>query len=330
MLMAGLAAATVTSVSTAQPQGAAHRQAMKFVASYDVILTGGVSHSNHKDSQASDPKNSVIVQSDDSYSGRGILTLKEEANGRLVPSSNSFTYQSATWSLSGQNGTNGSFSCSPPVTTTDGTVNAGGWVVGGVLYVRFLLNGTHEHNDDYDCGAHFTGFATDSEYEADSLLQVEDALPGSWIVTNADHPSVGTLSDTVDTGTDPNTRHTEARWTISIVKRSGSSQDNGPPGPSASPGPTKGTSHVCTINGTPRNDVLVGTSHDDVICGFGGNDRIVGGAGNDLIYAGKGNDTISARDKTVDRVDGGPGKDKGAFDRSPRDKIVRVERPVFG
>jgi Ca2+-binding RTX toxin-like protein len=313
----------------AQPRHASHRQGAKFVASYDVILTGGISRTKHGDSQASDPKNSVIVQSEDSYRGRGILTLKEDANGRLVPASNSFAYQSATWSLSGQNGTNGSFSCSPPITTTDGTVDVRGWVIGGVLYVRFLLSVAHEHNDDYDCGAHFTGFATDSHYESDSLLQVEDAQPGGWIVTNADHPSVGALSATQTTGAAPNTRHSDARWTISIVKRAGSSKDHGPPGPSTSPGPTKGTSRICTINGTPGNDLLLGTSHDDVICGFGGKDRIVGDAGEDLIYAGTGNDVISAQDRSLDRVDGGPGKDRGAFDRSPRDKVVRVERAVY-
>jgi Ca2+-binding RTX toxin-like protein len=324
-LMAVLAA-VAAGASPAQPT---RRAQTAFVASYDVVLEGGISRSKHSDSQASNPQDSVIVQSDDAYQGRGLVTLKEEANGQLVQSSSSFAYQSATWHLSGQNGTNGSFDCNPPVQTTDGIVKASGWVVGGVLYVRFLLSGAEEHNDKYDCGANFSGFATDSEYEAESLLAVEDNLPGSKIATSADHPAVGTLVDVEDTGTAPNTKHSDARWTITITKRSGSKNDDGPPGPNTSTGPTSGTRHVCTITGTRRNDVLVGTSGDDVICGLGGNDRIDGRGGNDLVYGGLGKDTFAAVDKTVDRVDGGPGKDKGTFDRSPRDKVARVERAVY-
>lgn len=329
ILLGVLAAAGATAVSTASPGRHSRPQAHTFVASYDVVLTGGVDRQAHRDSQASDPSKSLIVQSDDSYRGRGILTLKEEDNGRLVPASNSFAYQSATWHLSGQNGSDGSFDCQPPVTTTNGTVDAAGWVVGGVMYVRFILNGTHEHNDDYDCGAKFKGFATDSEYEGESLLQVEDAQPGGKIVTSSDHPAVGQLVDVEDSGTAPNTKHSVARWTITITKRSGSTKDDGPAGPSTSHGPTPATRRVCTINGTPHNDVLFGTSHDDVICGYGGNDRIDGSGGHDLVYGGAGKDTIQARDRTIDRVDGGPGKDTGAFDRSPRDRVVRVERASF-
>ena len=332
ILLVAVATASVTavSVSTASPARHARRRAPDFVASYDVILTGGLDRQKHSDNQASDPKNRLVVESDDSYAGRGILTLKEEDNGRLVPSSNSFAYQTATWHLSGQNGSDGSFDCSPTITTTDGTVDAAGWVVGGVLYVRFILHGTHEHNDDWNCGANFTGYATDSEYEGESLLQVEDAEAGGKVVTSADHPSVGTLIDVEDTGDAPNTKHAVAKWTIRITKRSGSKKDDGPAGPNTSRSPTSGTRKVCTINGTPRNDVLFGTSADDVICGYGGNDRIDGLGGHDLIYGGPGKDTINARDRTVDRVDGGPGKDTGKFDRSPRDRAIRVEHMSFG
>src|SRR5437763_9209454 len=190
-------AATVTTVATARIHEPARS---RFVASYDVVLSGGLTRAKHSDNLSSDPNNRVIVESDDSYDGRGILSLKEEANGRLVSSSNSFAYSSATWSLSGQNGSNGGFSCNPPIQTTNGTVNAGGWVAGGTLYVRFLLNSTQEHNDQMDCGAHFTAYATTSHYEADSLLEVEDAQPGQWIVTSSDHPAVGTLVYGEDTG----------------------------------------------------------------------------------------------------------------------------------
>jgi hypothetical protein len=331
MLFAIVAAAAVTAASTASPRRHARPDAQRFVASYDVILRGGTRHSRTKDNKASDPSDHVTSQSDDSYEGRGILSLKQEANGQLVPSSNSFAYLSATWDLSGVNGSNGSFSCHPPVTTTDGVVDADGWVVGGVMYVRFKLVGTRERNDDYDCGAKFTGYATDSTYEADSLEEVEDAQPGGMIVTSADHPSVGTISHRIDETDDPtNVFHSVSTWTVTITKRSGSRNDDGPPGPGTSNGPNRGSKRVCTINGTRRNDVLVGTSKEDIICAYGGNDRIDGRGGNDVVYGGPGKDTIQARDNELDRVDGGPGKDKGTFDSSPRDRVIRVERATFG
>jgi hypothetical protein len=279
ILLVGLAAATVTAASAGQPRSPAQPT---FVASYDVVIRGGITKSRHKDNQSSDPSNRLTTQSDDAYEGRGILSLKQEANGRLVASSNSFAYLSATWQLSGQNGSNGSFSCSPPVTTTNGSVLAVGQVTGGVMYLYLTLFRTHEHNDDYDCGAHFTGFATDSTYEADSLREVQAAQPGGIIVTSADHPSVGTISHATDDADDStNVFHSLAKWTISITKRSGSKKDDGPPGPSTSPGPSPGTRKVCTINGTPRNDVLTGTSGDDIICAYAGSDRIDGRGGNE-------------------------------------------------
>jgi Ca2+-binding RTX toxin-like protein len=321
MLRQALIALTILGL-TATTVATAKTHAQRFVASYDVVLTGGVDRSKHSDNQASDPKNHVFFQSDDSYRGRGILSLKEEANGKLVPASDSFHYLSASWHLTGQNGDNGGFSCDPPITTTDGTVNAGGWVSGGVAYLRFILNGTHEHNDDYDCGAKFTGFASDTAYEADSLLQVEAAIPGRWVSSPG-----GTFTDTEDSGTAPNTKHVFAKWTFTITRRSG--KDTSGPGPATAPKPTGSTRHVCTINGTPRNDTLFGSSGDDVICGYGGNDQIDGRGGDDLIYGGPGKDRINARDGQIDRVDGGPGTDSGTFDKKPRDRVTRVEHASF-
>ena len=307
LLVVATAGCAIAATASARPSGP------QFVASYDVVLQGGIDRTgDHQDGYTS--------HSHDTYQGRGILSLKEESNGQLVPASNSFSYQSATWDLSGVNGSNGSFSCSPPITTTDGTVDAHGWVRGGVLYVRFTLKNTHEHNDNYDCGAHFTGFATDSTYEAQSLADLETAQPGGLIVTDSDHPHVGTLTTTQDSQTSQTTKHADISWTITITKRSGSKQDDGPSNPRP----------VCTINGTAHADRLFGSSGDDIICAYGGADHVDPRGGSDIVIAGPGNDVISARDKAVDRVDGGPGHDGGTFDASPRDKLTSVERPAFG
>ena len=76
----------------------------------------------------------------------------------------------------------------------------------------------------------------------------------------------------------------------------------------------------CTIEGTINADVLTGTAGNDMICGGGGADVITGGGGSDTLLGGAGNDRIMAKDKRRDVVDGGPGRDAGAFDR----KLDRV------
>jgi hypothetical protein len=314
-LKGGLLIVVVVAIGIAATAASAHpghRTGSQFVASYDVVLEGGLDHTHHKDQGGG-----VVSDTHDNYQGRGILSLREESNGALVPSTNSFAYQSATWDLSGVNGSNGGFSCSPPVTWKDGTVDAHGWVRGGVMYVHFNLVNTSEHNDKYDCGAHFSGFASDSSYEAQSLLDLESAQPGGLFVTDSDHPHVGTVTTTLDKGSD---EHSDISWTITITKRSGSKKDDGPPNPRP----------VCTINGTAQADNLSGTGGDDIVCAYGGNDRIDPRGGHDLVLAGPGNDVISARDHALDRIDGGAGKDSGKFDAQPRDRLTSVERPAFG
>ena len=51
---------------------------------------------------------------------------------------------------------------------------------------------------------------------------------------------------------------------------------------------------------------------------------ITGGGGGDTLLGGAGNDRIMAKDKRRDVVDGGPGRDAGAFDRK-LDRVRSVE-----
>ena len=99
----------------------------------------------------------------------------------------------------------------------------------------------------------------------------------------------------------------------------------------------------CTITGTAGRDVLVGTAGHDVLCGLGGNDlldgglgndvllggsgadSLEGGAGSDILLGGTGNDLLRAWDRTRDRLDGGPGRDRAWVDPSV-DRVSHVER----
>ena len=80
----------------------------------------------------------------------------------------------------------------------------------------------------------------------------------------------------------------------------------------------------CTIEGTIKADILLGTAASETICGGGGPDVITGGGGGDTLLGGAGNDRIMAKDKRRDVVDGGPGRDAGAFDRK-LDRVRSVE-----
>jgi uncharacterized repeat protein (TIGR01451 family) len=85
-----------------------------------------------------------------------------------------------------------------------------------------------------------------------------------------------------------------------------------------------------TLRGLAGNDRLLAGSGNDRLYGGPGNDRLLGGAGNDLLYggtgsdfldAGPGNDTVHTRDRSVDTIRCGRGRDTVFADR--RDRVAR-------
>lgn len=79
-----------------------------------------------------------------------------------------------------------------------------------------------------------------------------------------------------------------------------------------------------TLIGQDGNDVLRGEGDKDVLKGGAGNDRLYGGdandaltgdAGRDTLIGEAGNDSLLARDKEADVLNGGPGKDRGEWDK---------------
>jgi Ca2+-binding RTX toxin-like protein len=84
-------------------------------------------------------------------------------------------------------------------------------------------------------------------------------------------------------------------------------------------------------------DVLTGSNTFDILRGGAGRDRIDGGGDGDLIYPGSGSDvvlgglgsdTISARDRTTDSVDCGPGHDVVRADKGDQLRgCEKVGRP---
>ena len=94
----------------------------------------------------------------------------------------------------------------------------------------------------------------------------------------------------------------------------------------------------CSVSGSVSAQTLRGGARADVICADAGADRILAGNAHDVVYAGQGNDvidggngadwlfgaagadTIRARDRSIDIVSCGPGRDRVTADRS--DKIA--------
>lgn len=101
---------------------------------------------------------------------------------------------------------------------------------------------------------------------------------------------------------------------------------------------TAGPDYFCALEG---NDTILGLGGDDIVYAGGGADRVEGGAGHDRIYgslgadilvagsgndvvyasmgadrvlAGPGNDVVFARDALLDRIAGGPGRDRAEVD----------------
>jgi Ca2+-binding RTX toxin-like protein len=69
------------------------------------------------------------------------------------------------------------------------------------------------------------------------------------------------------------------------------------------------------VRGSRFNDRLVGSSRANSLQGLDGADFISGAAGRDVLGGGDGADTFQARDRTRDRVYGGPGRDRARVDR---------------
>jgi len=95
----------------------------------------------------------------------------------------------------------------------------------------------------------------------------------------------------------------------------------------------------CVLQGTKRNDVLVGTAKGDMIFAKGGNDVVHGLGGDDIIvgdvpfsahpgkdrlFGGPGRDYIDSYDGRRDLANGGPGRDRGMFDRHDRVRSIET------
>lgn len=283
---------------------------------------------------------SFTSHSKDVYKGRFTYSFRIEDG--VVTGTGNGSYLTATWRLDGVH-EGRRFGCSVPITAKPFGVLVTGRATETRITLKFQLTGASESNEDYDCGANFTGYATDSPRLAESL---ELVMGRGGVTIPRDNPSIPPESVLEVIGPGNDRRVNLHEWTFTIA----------PPGESPPPPPPPPTSPTsaggnCTITGTPGNDTLAGTPGRDIICGLagddvirgaGGNDTLRGDAGRDRIFAGAGNDTLEGgaggdtlrgeagrdlllgRDGGRDTLDGGPQQDWGTRDRA-RDVVRSVE-----
>ena len=290
------------------------------------------------------PEENFFSNSKDVYTGRFVYSFNVDQNGNVRGRGHG-VYNSATWHLDGNNGDKGAFGCDIPIETVSNyDVAISGRAVDGEARPRFELVGAEENNDDYDCGAEYTGYATRSTYLPDSLILAQADDPVS---VDLFRPRIGALRLLEQLGDARDSRVNLHEWHIGI-RAPDTRQDagpNAPPGRQTRPprgGGGGGGFPICTIEGTARGERLTGTTGNDIICAYGGNDRINGRGGHDLVYAGPGDDratggrgldtlygndgrdSLATRDGKKDKAHGGAGTDSASVDG--RDTTVSVER----
>jgi len=81
-------------------------------------------------------------------------------------------YADANWHLFGVNGAKGSFDCNPPITADAFKVDVSGQATGDQATVSLSMPDATETNENYDCGADYTGEATTTHAISDSLTLV--------------------------------------------------------------------------------------------------------------------------------------------------------------
>jgi len=301
-----------------------------FIGPYTGVGHGSLDRVHHQE-DANDPTKSnddFVLDSHDAYEVRFTYSFRIQNDGTIQGRGDG-TYQSATWHLEGQNGTNGPFNCDPPVEGKPFDLAIDGHAKDGRVHLHFHLNAT-EHNDQMDCGGNYTAFATTSHYMNESLDLVQG---GDGVAISQTNPDIPRLHKVEQTGDANNRRTTVHDWNISIQPPPPPVESGVNGGPGTASSPSSPSTNICTIEGTAHADHLTGTPGDDVICGLGGNDvirgrggndilygsagsdRISGGAGLDTLLGNQGDDTLLAKDHKHDFVSGGPGSDAAKLDK---------------
>lgn len=131
----------------------------------------------------------------------------------VVSGAGSGDYSDAHWHLFGVNGKEGPFDCEPPVSGNSFAVEVSGHRSGHEVLLTLAIPDATESNEDYDCGANYTGFATTSHYMAESL----ELVGGQDLHVSTTAPTSTTLEKTIEEGDAENSKTHQNVWSFSIT-----------------------------------------------------------------------------------------------------------------
>ena len=99
------------------------------------VGSGLLERERNVDNQAPDPADRIVVKSNDVYRARFRYSFRVDGFGNIKGIGNG-SYRTATWHLSGTNGSHGAFDCVVSMTTTEVAVQVRGHAADGKMHVR--------------------------------------------------------------------------------------------------------------------------------------------------------------------------------------------------
>ncbi len=143
----------------------------------------------------------VQSSSVDNYQVELSYSFRLSSHGDVVGGGSGY-YTDAHWHLSGVNGKEGPFNCSPPVSAQPFKVVVSGYASHGRVLLKLAIPDATETNEDYDCGANYSGFATTTHAMSESL----ELVLGKGLSLSKAGPTSPSITKTVESG-DPEDSH---------------------------------------------------------------------------------------------------------------------------
>ncbi len=168
--------------------------------------------------QSGSPPDDVVSSSESNYQVELGFSFTVGSSGAITGTGHG-DYSDAHWHLEGRNGTQGDFSCDPPIHDNSFPVVVGGQASGDQAKLSLAIPDSVETNSDYACGAGYSGYATTTHDMADSLSLVN----GQQLKIALAKPTSLTLTKTVDSGGGDHTEHDQIIWSFSVTPPSGGS-----------------------------------------------------------------------------------------------------------
>jgi hypothetical protein len=154
----------------------------------------------------------VQSDSESDYQGELSFSFSVTQSGE-ISGGGSGSYTDANWHLFGVNGDKGSFDCNPPITADAFKVDVSGQATRDQAAVSLSMPGATETNENFDCGADYTGEATTTHAISDSLTVVG----GDHLDISLGAPTSIAKQKTTSSGSGGDTENDQHLWSFSFT-----------------------------------------------------------------------------------------------------------------